>query len=237
MLDLVAKQEVKTEISARGEILGKRTTLRRIGLGTVMELVTWNCAMALQKKLQKFLTLGADIMVIQECSRAFIKQINRSEGWSSAWFGKNPNKGLAVLVRAPWIIREARALKPKWAAKLVVDGPTSIELFPVWACKGDSPAEEYIGQIHLLLDIIEQTPLSPFTIVVGDFNSNSIWDSEDGTNNHSAAVDRFRELGLESAYHVFSGDSQGAERRPTHWHKKNKDAAYHIDYAFLSRRL
>jgi len=48
-----------------------------------MKFVTWNCAMALQKKYQGFLTLGADLMVIQECSQAFIEQINRSEGWSS----------------------------------------------------------------------------------------------------------------------------------------------------------
>src|SRR6266849_1842678 len=152
-----------------------------------MKFVTWNCAMGLQKKHQKLLTLGVDFMVIQECSQPFIAQLNRSEGWSSAWFGKNPNKGLAVLVRAPWIIREAQALKPEWAAKLVIDGPASIELFPVWACKGNRPGKEYIVQTHLLLDIIKQPTPSPFTIVVGDFNSNSIWDSDDGTNDHSAA--------------------------------------------------
>jgi exonuclease III len=203
-----------------------------------MKLVTWNCSGAFHKKHQRVLTLDPDIMVIQECSQTSIEQINRSEGWSSRWFGKNPNKGLAVFVRPPWTVREAQTLKPKWAGKLVIDGPTSIELFPVWASKGNSPAEEYIGQIHLLLDVIEQTPLSPFTIVAGDFNSNSRWDDEDGTNNHSAAINRFCKLGLESAYHhVFSGRPQGAERHPTHWNRKKKDAPYHIDYIFLSRPL
>jgi len=125
-----------------------------------MKLVTWNCAMALQKKFEKLLTLDADIFVIQECSQSFIEQISRSEGWSSVWLGKNLNKGLAVLVRAPWTIREAQALKPKWAGKLVIDGRAFIELFPVWGCKSKSPAKEYIEQVHLLLDIIEQTSLS-----------------------------------------------------------------------------
>jgi exonuclease III len=193
--------------------------------------------MALHNKYQKLLTLGADVGVIQECSQPFIEQINRSEGWSSAWFGNKANKGLAVVVRAPWVIREAQDLKLKWAGKVVIDGPRSIELFPVWACKGNSPAEEYIGQIHLLLDIIEQTPLPPFTIVSGDFNSNSRWDSDYGTQNHSAAVERFRNLGMESAYHIFFGMSQEEESDPTHWNMKKKDAAYHIDYAFLSRQL
>jgi exonuclease III len=202
-----------------------------------MKVATWNCAMALQKKFQKLLTLDADILIIQECSQPFIEQINRSEGWSCVWFGNNLNKGLAVLVRAPWTIREAHALNPKWAGKLVIDGPTCIELFPVWACKSNSPAAEYIEQVHLLLDIIEQTSLSPFTIVVGDFNSNSKWDGDYGLNNHSAAVDRFRKLGLESAYHVFSKEPQGAERHPTLWFRKNIATDYHIDYAFLSRPL
>jgi endonuclease/exonuclease/phosphatase family metal-dependent hydrolase len=112
-----------------------------------------------------------------------------------------------------------------------------VELFAVWACKGGISAQEYIGQIHILLGAIEQAPLGENTIVTGDFNSNSIWDSVDGVNNHSAAVERFRKLGLQSAYHVFSGDSQGAERQATHWNMKQRTAAYHIDYAFLSQSL
>jgi len=202
-----------------------------------MKLVTWNCAMALHKKHEKLLTLEADIMVIQECSRKFIRQINRAEGWSSSWFGKNPNKGLGVLVKAPWIIREAQALKVKWIAKLVIDGPTPIDLFPVWACWSDRRSEDYIGQVHRLLDILERTRPSISTIIVGDFNSNSIWDGGSRINDHSAAAGRLRKLGMASAYHAFFKHAQGAERYPTLWFRKNKKAIYHIDYAFLSRRL
>lgn len=203
-----------------------------------MTFVTWNCATGLREKYAKLLTLSADIMIIQECSQRFVEEINRSEGRSATWFGSNPNKGLAVLVKAPWVIREAQALPPKWTGKLAIDGPSSIELFPVWAHMDRKPAVEYIEQVHLLLDIIEHTPLSQFTIVAGDFNSNKKWDGDYGLKNHSAAVDRFRKLGLESAYHVFSGVSQGAEQRhPTHWNMKKKDRAYHVDYAFLSRPL
>jgi exodeoxyribonuclease-3 len=204
-----------------------------------MELVTWNCATALRQKYPRILNLGADVIVVQECSQPFIEQINRSEGWSAVWFGGDPNKkGLAVLARAPWTIRDgARVLQPKWAAKVVVDGTTSIELYPVWACTNKDPAREYIEQVHLLLDIIEQRPPSPCTIVVGDFNSNSKWDSDYGLTNHSAAVERFRELGFSSAYHEFFGYLQGAERHPTLWFRKNKNNPYHIDYVFLSRPL
>jgi exodeoxyribonuclease III len=202
-----------------------------------MKFVTWSCAMGLQQKFQKLLTLGADVMVIQECSQPFIKQLNGTLGWSSRWFGKNLNKGLGVLVRGPWIIREAQALKPKRTGKLVIDGATSIELFPVWACEDKSSGTEYIEQVHLLLDIIQLTPLAPCAIFAGDFNSNAKWDGGYGLKNHTNVVDRFRKLGLKSAYHEFSGDPQGAELHPTLWFMKNKNTAYHVDYAFLSRSL
>jgi exodeoxyribonuclease III len=54
---------------------------------------------------------------------------------------------------------------------------------------------------------------------------------------HTAAVSRFRKLGMESAYHEFFGDTQGAERHPTLWFRKNKDNPYHVDYVFMSRPL
>ena len=126
--------------------------------------------MALKKKLPKLLTLGADILVIQECSRSDIKQLGQTIDFSSTWFGKNKNKGLGVLAKSPWVIREARALKPKWAAKLVIGGPASIELYPIWACTSKRPAKRYIEHVHFLLDVMEQTPLSQLAIVAGDFN-------------------------------------------------------------------
>ena len=203
-----------------------------------MKFATWNCSGALHRKHQNLLTLDADLIVIQECSKPDIEQFSRSEGWSSWWVGSNPiKKGLGVLVKAPWVVRKAEALTPKWTGKVVIDGPESIELFPVWAHMSETPTVEYIEQVHLLLDIIEKTPIFPFTIVAGDFNSNSIWDGG-YKRNHTAAVERFRKLGMESAYHVFFGIPQGAERRhPTLWFRKNKDNPYHIDYAFLNRPL
>jgi exodeoxyribonuclease-3 len=206
-------------------------------LGTLMKFATWNCAGGLKRKHQKLLSLAASVMVVQECLQSDVEEFSRTPEWSFSWFGKNPNKGLGVLVKAPWIIREAHALTPKWTGKIVVDGPTSVELFPVWAHKSERPTTEYIEQVHCLLDIMEKTPISALTIVAGDFNSNSMWDG-DYKNDHSAAVERFRRLGMESAYHAFRAISQGAERNPTHWNNKMaKDAPYHIDYVFLSYPL
>jgi exodeoxyribonuclease-3 len=204
-----------------------------------MKFVTWNCLGALHEKHQRLLTLGADVMVIQECTQPSLAQVNRSEGCSFAWFGSAHHKNaLGVLVKPPWIIRAKCALKPKWAGKVTIDGPASIELFPVWAHHDKSSGIAYIEQVHLLLDSIEKSSLSPYTIAAGDFNSNSYWDREYGLKSHTAAVSRFRKLGMESAYHEFFGDTQGAERHPTYWTStKVKDAPYHIDFVFLSLPL
>lgn len=202
-----------------------------------MKFATWNCSGGLHKKHRELLSLGAGLMAIQECSKVDVEQFSRSEACSSWWVGSDvTKKGLAVVAKPPWFIRKAESLTPKWAGRVVIDGPVTIELFPVWAHKSKSPAIEYIEQVHQLLDIIETTAVSPFTIIAGDFNSNSIWD-KDYKKNHSAAVERFRRLAMESAYHVFSGISQGVERDPTHWNLKKKNAAFHIDYVFLSPPL
>jgi len=202
-----------------------------------MKFATWNCSGALHSKHRQLFSLDAALMVIQECSKQDVEQLTRSKGWSSWWVGSDSaKKGLAVLAKPPWFVREAKALTPKWSGRVVIDGPATIELFPVWAHKSENPAIEYIEQVHLLLDVVESATISPFTIIAGDFNSNSIWDKW-YKKNHSSALERFRKLKMESAYHLYSGSQQGAERDPTHWNLKKKDAAFHIDYVFLSSPL
>ncbi len=181
-------------------------------------------------------------MVIQECTNKSIHRLNLPGGWTFAWFGNRKHKGLAVIAKSPWTIHKATRLKPKYTAKVFLEGPVqgkriSIELFPVWAHVSRRPNKQYIEQVHLLLDIIERTPISRFTIVAGDFNSNSFWDAGHEINSHSDAVKRFRKLGMKSAYHEFSGHPQGKEPHPTLWFTKNKKKTYHIDYAFLTRPL
>jgi len=205
-----------------------------------MKLLTWNCSGNLHKKHQQLRTLGADIAIIQECSQTSIEQIAHSKTEYSFWFTGNPQKGLAVLAKTPWAIRGSQTLSPKWSGKLTLQGPASvapIALFPVWAHVDKESTVEYIEQVHLLLDIIGQTSVSPFTIIAGDLNSNKKWDEDYGIKSHTIAVERMLKLGLESAYHEFFGCSQGAEQHPTFWLTKNKDRHYHTDYVFLSRSL
>ena len=72
------------------------------------------------------------------------------------------------------------------------------------------------------------------TIIAGDFNSNTIWDEWDRWWNHTDVVNELKELGIESLYHTFTGEKQGAETNPTLYFQRKLDRPYHIDYVFGS---
>ena len=70
-------------------------------------------------------------------------------------------------------------------------------------------------------------------MLIGDFNSNTIWDSEHPGRNHSLLVNKLHELGLQSVHHQSEGIAHGAESTKTYYHTKKLHFGHHIDYAFL----
>jgi endonuclease/exonuclease/phosphatase family metal-dependent hydrolase len=74
-------------------------------------------------------------------------------------------------------------------------------------------------------------------IVIGDFNSNTIWDSHYRELSHSQLVAKLGGLGLVSAYHTLRHELQGQEATPTQYMYRHLTKSYHLDYAFVSRAL
>jgi endonuclease/exonuclease/phosphatase family metal-dependent hydrolase len=73
-------------------------------------------------------------------------------------------------------------------------------------------------------------------VMLGDFNSHSLWDKNyPKEENHSALLQRLEALGLTSAYHHYHAEPHGSETRPTFFEYRHQHRPYHIDYCFLPK--
>jgi len=205
-----------------------------------VKLVSWNCNMALRKKWSKLVELDADIYVIQECAQGDIQAIEASSGMQCFWMGANKHKGLGLLVRKPFKAEAFEDTGLTWIGSVGISGPETFRLYPVWTgISKQDRSLRYIRQIHLLINRLEQGNVSGSTVIIGDFNSNTIWDKEHGDRSHSRAVERLMALGISSSYHLNASVEQGSENKiaPTIYFRKNRAKPYHIDYCFASQDL
>jgi hypothetical protein len=182
----------------------------------------------LERKLAALDFLAPDIAVLPECPR-----LPPSPG-STFWIGSNPHKGLGVIARPPWRITSAtrRHDLPRYVHALRVSGPESFLLWAVWAC--NHGADRYVRGTHRAVDSSRRRLGVGPNVMLGDFNSNAIWDREHPADrSHSGLVDKLDKLGLTSSYHAHFREQQGAESRPTFFEYRHAHRPYHIDYCFL----
>ena len=194
-----------------------------------MRLVTWNCCSGpLARKLSDLATLQADIAVVPECPR-----VPERPG-TAVWVGAKPAKGLAVFATDPWRVQRVRAPRglPRYALPVLVSGPESFLLLAIWAMP--HPTVPYVRGMHRAVRACRSLMESRPTVLLGDFNSNTIWDAEHPPDrSHSALVRYLGERGLVSAYHARHAEAQGHETRPTFFLYRHEKRPYHIDYCFL----
>ncbi len=151
-----------------------------------------------------------------------------------AWIGKNPRRGLGVLAGAPWRLERIPIPRrlPRLVLPLLITGPTTFLLLAIWAQK--DPVHPYVRGMHRALRACEPLIARYPTVLLGDFNSNSIWDHEHPEGrSHSALVSRLGDLGLVSAYHAHFGEAQGRESQPTFYLYRHQTRPYHIDFCFV----
>ena len=76
------------------------------------------------------------------------------------------------------------------------------------------------------------------TVIIGDFNSNAIWDNKKQRRvKHQALVRKLSNDNFSSVYHEMNDEQQGHETQPTLFFHHQKEKAYHIDYAFMHRSM
>jgi endonuclease/exonuclease/phosphatase family metal-dependent hydrolase len=197
-----------------------------------MRLITWNCCHGnLAPKRAVTRELRPDILVLQECAR------DRADSDVYRWFGDDPKKrGMAVVVADGWKLESVPRARgvARWTVPVRVRGPADFLLFAVWTKAHRN--HPYIEALHQALDRYKRLLVGGPTVLMGDFNANSIWDHDhEPHRSHSAVVRRLDALGIASAYHTFFNEPHGKETRSTYYFLWKENAAYHMDYCFVPR--
>ena len=204
-----------------------------------MKIITWNCNGAFRKKFEYISTLDADIYVIQECENPTESKHQKYQEWAEnyIWIGDTKNKGLGIFAKPKFKLE-----KLEWTNQfkdhsvkhfLPCKINETFNLLAIWTHRNNSPNFGYIGQLWKYLQINKDKLNN--SILIGDFNSNTIWDEWDRWWNHSDVVKELKELGIESFYHKFTSEIQGKETKPTLYFQRKLTRPYHIDYIFGSQ--
>jgi exonuclease III len=221
-----------------------------------MRIVSWNCNGGLRHKAAEADALQADVLVIQECEDpSFYGSSYRDWAGNYLWVGTSKSKGIGIFPRGG--VRIERLL---WNGEFSIDclsnthkstswATSDLKLFlpfrindqinvlAVWTKGNRDEVFGYIGQLWKYLQIHRKELSSPKTLVVGDLNSNAIWDKNDRWWSHTGVVSELAEIGLRSVYHEKKHEEHGAESEPTFFLQRNLKKSYHIDYVFSSPEL
>jgi len=189
--------------------------------------------MAFRKKAEYILPFEPDILIVPECEHpdklifpSGVKQPN-----DFLWYGVNEHKGLGVFSYSDYKVRLLEVHDPEIKTILpisVTGGSFDFTMFAIWAGQG------YIRQVWKALHSYEQLIDSKNTMLIGDFNSNTIWDKKHSNQTHSGMVEELKVKGIVSAYHHHHQMEQGKESHPTLSMFRHRDKPYHIDYCFAS---
>ena len=196
-----------------------------------MRIVTWNCRGGFHRKTEALLGLHPDVAIVQECAPPS-KWMHTCRGWHAIWHGADSPIGVGILapegsalsLGAP-LTNEIRCFLPAH-----VQAAASFGILGCWTKQGRPGQRSYVGQLALALDEYADFLASQPCLVVGDLNSNAIWDRGKPWQ-HLAVTERLRMLRLVSIYHHFFREEHGYERLPTYRH--NTGQPFHLDYCFL----
>ena len=195
-----------------------------------MKVLTWNCNLVFRKDFELIRQFDSDIIVIQECEKLDLDQF---EGYKSHWIGMNDSKGLAVLTKG-----ESTFPSDLFRSDLVYFLPISFgdtAVLGVWAFNGRA-GDKIPNSSGYVLDALshydEWIKSHKNIVIAGDFNNAPRFDKPGHINNFADINTRISDLGLKSAYHDFFNERFGEESKFTHFHQKNPDRGFHIDYIF-----
>lgn len=195
--------------------------------------------MAFRKKADFILVQKPDILIVPECEHPDKLKFGKETPLPTDifWYGSNFNKGLGVFSYSNYKFELLEIHNPEFKSILplkVTGGNFDFTLFAIWANNPTDRDGQYITQVWKAINFYENLILDNKTILVGDFNSNTIWDKPKREGNHSTVVEKLEQKKIFSTYHYFHNQKQGKEQHPTLYMYRHHDKPYHIDYCFAS---
>jgi exonuclease III len=198
--------------------------------------------MAFRKKAGFILTHKPDILIVPECEHPdkLKFDIDIPKPNDLLWFGKNRNKGLGIFSYSKFKFKLLKTHNPDLRMIIpvkVTDGKYNFTLYAIWANNPEDLDGQYIEQVWKAIQHYDNHLKNEKTILIGDFNSNTIWDKKHREANHSNVVKFLENKGIFSSYHLFHKQIQGKETHPTLYMYRHQDKPYHIDYCFVSKDM
>lgn len=196
--------------------------------------------MAFRKKAGFILNYKPDILIIPECEHPDKLKFPADTPLptDTLWFGTNQNKGLGIFSYSNFRFKVIDTHNPDLRMIIpiaVTGGQIDFTLYAIWANNPNDPDGQYTEQVWKAINYYNQQMTNQQTILIGDFNSNTIWDRKYRSSNHSNVVKKLEEKGIYSAYHLHHKQTQGDEKHPTLYMYRHSDKPYHIDYCFVSQ--
>jgi len=208
-----------------------------------MKIIEWNSQGAFRKKNKKILSLNPDIIIVPECENEEKLQFGKLTPKPNDffWYGDNPNKGIGIFSYSEFKFELLKEFNPRFRFIIplkVIGKDYSFILFSIWTQDNKEKCEErYIGQIWLAINYYSDFLLNENTVLIGDFNSNKIWDYIERVGNHSDVVEKLKEKKIYSLYHKKNKLEHGKEEHATLYMYRNIEKPYHIDYCFASEEI
>ena len=204
-----------------------------------MKIIAWNCNMAFRKKAEFILAFDPDIAVISECENPekLKFDIDTKLPTDILWYGTNPHKGLGVFSYSDYRFQLLDCHNPSFKNILpiaVTGGKVDFTLFAVWANNPEDKDGQYVTQVWKAINYYEDLIKENKTVLIGDFNSNMIWDKPRREGNHSTVVNKLEAKKIFSTYHKYYNQIQGKEEHPTLHLYRHENKPYHLDYCFAS---
>jgi exonuclease III len=171
-----------------------------------------------------------DIFFIQECEKV---PRDHFPGFDFHWVGQNEKKGLGVLTKG-----DSKFPQNIYSSKFIYFLPVVFQetlILGTWAFNGRAKkfGEESSGYfLEVLQHYGDWIKSSNQVVIAGDFNNGPQWDVAGHPNNFADINIALNNLGLKSAYHSYFSEEYGQETRQTHFHQRNPDKPFHIDYIY-----